>query len=62
MGDTDSGPVPPDGGERLLIELSWRQALKVFTTRFDPTTIAVIAINGMVLVAFLAFLWFLKTL
>ncbi len=29
--------------------------------RIDPTTLAVLAINGMVLVAFLAFLWFLGT-
>jgi hypothetical protein len=36
--------------------------LKRLKELFDPTTIAVLAINGMVLVAFLAFLWFLGTI
>lgn len=35
--------------------------LKLLLELFDPTTIAVLAINGMILVAFLAFLWFLST-
>lgn len=35
--------------------------LKRVLEQLSPTIIAVIAINGMMLVAFLAFLWFLTT-